>query len=297
VLRRYFAGHSLVGDFLVEEAGRGGLLRGAALQRMLRTQAALFDRLLEAVSEEHARERRERPGTSEQQRAERIERLIAGQLVDTGRLEYDFDGSHLGALAAGPGAKDALRTLATALDCRLLAVSRDDETVWAWLGSRRELDLTELERLHSSSWPARVPLAVGDPGEGLGGWRLTHRQAKAALPIALRSPGKVVRYPSVALLASMLQDDLLVTSLHEIYLGPLKQERGEGELARETLRAYFAAGRNIASAAAMLGVSRQAVNNRLRTIENTLGRPLASCAAELEAALRLEELKAPPSAA
>jgi DNA-binding PucR family transcriptional regulator len=138
--------------------------------------------------------------------------------------------------------------------------------------------------------PPGVSLAIGEPGESLSGWRLTHQQARAALPIALRSPEGLVRYADVALLASTLQDDLLSTSLRQLYLVPLEQERDGGETLRETLRAYFAAERNVSSAAAALGVSRQAVNSRLRTIEEKLGRPLGGCAAELETALSMEQV-------
>jgi len=57
---------------------------------------------------------------------------------------------------------------------------------------------------------------------------------------------------------------------------------------RKTLRAYFTTGRNITSAASALGVSRQTVGNRLRVIEEKLGRTIESCAPEIEVALRLD---------
>jgi DNA-binding PucR family transcriptional regulator len=63
---------------------------------------------------------------------------------------------------------------------------------------------------------------------------------------------------------------------------------------RETLRAYFAAGRNISSAAAALSVHRDTVSNRLRAIEAKIGRPPDACAADLELALRLEEMSERP---
>ena len=121
--------------------------------------------------------------------------------------------------------------------------------------------------LSSAPLPAKVSLAAGEAAQGIAGWRLSHRQAMAALPIALREPGSIVCYSEVALLASMLQDDLLATSLHERYLVPLNAGRDGGEVARETLRAYFAANRNASSAAAALGVNRRTVTNRLQAIE------------------------------
>ncbi len=55
-------------------------------------------------------------------------------------------------------------------------------------------------------------------------------------------------------------------------------------MARETLRAYFAADRNISSTAAALGVDRRTVTNRIRAIEDLFGRPLKDFATDLETA-------------
>ncbi len=289
VLRRYSAGYMLLSDFMVAEAEQGGI-RGADLQRLRRTQAAL-DPLLAAVSEEYAREERERPGSTEQRRAERIERLLAGEPIDTSQIAYDFEGFHLGLLAQGPGVGNVLRDLAAALDCRLLTACRGGETLWAWLGFRKPPDSEAPRRYLSANWPPNGALAIGEPGEGISGWRLSHRQAKIALPIALRGAESCVRYADVALLATTLQDDLLATSLRKLYLEPLEAARDGGEVAIETLRAYFAAERNVSSAASALEVTRKTVNSRLRAIEACLNRRITSCGAELEVALGLEDLE------
>jgi PucR C-terminal helix-turn-helix domain/GGDEF-like domain len=285
VLRRYSAGYVLLSDFLIEEAERGGV-RGSALQRLLRAQATV-DRLLAGVSEEYRREVRERPSNAEQRRTERIERLLAGELIDTSELAYDFGGAHLALVGAGPEVGDAMRDLAPGLDRRLLTVCRGQGEVWGWLGGRQPLEMEELVRHVRERWPARMPLAIGEPAAGLTGWRLTHRQARAALPIAQRDHESCVRYADVALLAAVLQDDLLAASLCRLYLEPLERARDGGKIARETLRAYFAAERNVSSAAATLGVNRNTVASRIRSIEAAIDRPLASCGPELELALRL----------
>ena len=101
-----------------------------------------------------------------------------------------------------------------------------------------------------------------------------------------------MRYGDVALLVSALQDELLVSSLHRLYLEPLEAERDGGKALRETLRAYFAAGRNVSSAGAALGVNRNTVANRLRAVEAAIGRPISSRAAEVEIALRLADIGA-----
>jgi DNA-binding PucR family transcriptional regulator len=92
------------------------------------------------------------------------------------------------------------------------------------------------------------------------------------------------------MLAAAAKDPLFVTSLREMYLAPLGEKGHRDVPLRETLRAYFAAGRNASSACSALGVSRQTVANRLLTVEERLQHPLAKCADALQVALSLEEL-------
>ncbi|HET8862962.1 MAG TPA: helix-turn-helix domain-containing protein [Solirubrobacterales bacterium] len=290
VLRRYFAGYTLLSDFLIQEVEDGDLLSHAVLQRVMRGPASVFDRLVSAVTDEYTREASGRFSSTEERRAERVRGLLAGELLDTSELAYELDAWHLGVLAVGLGADEAIRGLAATLDRRLLLVHDGEGAVWAWLGGRHRVDPQEIECLESSGWPVQVSLAVGEPARGLSGWRLTHRQARAALPVALRRPASIVRYADVALLASILQDDLLTASLQGLYLEPLSNEPDGGEVLRETLRAYFAAERNISSAAAAIGVSRRTVANRLRTVEERLGCSLRTISTEVEVALRIHDL-------
>jgi DNA-binding PucR family transcriptional regulator len=96
------------------------------------------------------------------------------------------------------------------------------------------------------------------------------------------------------LLASTLQDDLLAASLDQLYLAPLRAERDGGEAAKETLRAYFAASGNASSAASALGVNRRTVAARIASIEEKIGRTVDSVSAEIETALRLDEIEPQP---
>jgi hypothetical protein len=288
VLRRYLAGYTLFVDFVVEVAEKSDLRGGRGLRDVLRSQAVLFDRLLSLVAEEHRREPQAQLESSEERRAKRVEQLLAGELVDPVELEYELDAQHLAAVVASSNSAVPLRRLAEALDRRMLTVHREDATTWVWLGGRREVGRAELNRLVESLWPGDVPIALGEPGKGIAGWRLSHRQAKAGWFFAKHSERTVTRYATVALLASMLRDELLCTSLRQIYLAPLKAERDGGAVAMSTLRAYFAVGRNVSSAAAILGVTRQTVGNRLRGIEETLEESLRQCSSEIEAALLLD---------
>jgi diguanylate cyclase with GGDEF domain/PucR-like helix-turn-helix protein len=289
MMRRYFAGYVLLGDFLMREADHCSL-NGAALQCIMRDTAAVFDRLISTIAEEYQRELQGRYSTPEARIAARVRALLSGELMDASDIDYDFDAWHVGAVASGDAVGDALRQLARQLDRRLLLVRSEDQTMWAWFGGRRPFDGDKLEAALNSAWPDDSYLAVGDPGNGLAGWRRTHRQAQTVLPVARRIGTSWVRYADAALLASVLQDDLLTNSLQERYLAPLALERDGGETLRATLRAFFSSNRNISSAAALLGVNRSTVTNRLRVVEERVGRSLVSSGAEIEAALRLHDL-------
>jgi hypothetical protein len=289
VLRRYFAGNVLFGDFLVNEAERAEV-PSAVLRQLLAVQATVGDRLIAAVSAEYAREAENRPTTPAERRRETVKSLLAGELVDHSELGYELDGHHLALMARGEGAEELMRGLAGAVDRRLLAVQREEEPTWAcWLGGRRQLTAERALEALAGEVPEGVFVTVGEPGEGLAGWRFSHQQAKAALPIAERRGEPLVRYADVALLAAIARDDLIATSLRQLYLTPLERARDGGKVARETLRAYFEAERNVSSTAAALGVDRRTGRNRLGAIEDLLGRPLKGAEADLEIALRLDD--------
>ena len=299
VLRRYTAGHALLVDFLVKELEREETLPPAELRRLLAVSSSAFDRLLAAVSEEHARELESRVDFSqERRRALLVKCALAGEPIDASRLNYDLDLFHVGVIACGSGAVDGIRKLASRFDKRLLLVRCEEETVWAWLGSHRRIEAADLVRI-ADFVPTAVGsfdpvLAFGEPSEGLHGWRQTHRQAAAALFIARTSNRHLVRYADVCLLASIARDDLLVESLEQLYLMPLSDGRDGGAALRKTLHTYLSV-RNISSAAAALDLNRQTVRNRLRDVEEKIGRSIDDCAAELAIALELHRLMREPS--
>lgn len=290
VLRRYFAGYTVLTDYLIEEAGAEGQLADGVLQRFLRARAPLFERLLDAVSEEYERDGETRPVTRTQRVADLVAKLLGGERIDADELDYDVAGWHQAIVVGGPGAADAVADMSRSLDRRALIVHRPEGVVWAWLGGRRMVAGGTLEERVEAQLPERLFLAIGEPGCGLSGWRLSHRQAIAAAPIARERPGAPVSYADVALLTAALQNDLLATSLHEVFLAPLDDLHWGDVTARETLRAYFLADRHVSSAAAILNLNRHTVTKRIRAIEERLGRSLSACNAEIETALQLEEL-------
>jgi hypothetical protein len=296
VLRRYVVGHALLEEIIMEEPARGEQdwihsTQREGLREALRAQASLLDRLLVAITGEY-RDELERAGRSpEQRRAEGVRRLLAGEAVDRSGLDYELGGWHLGMIAVGEGAARIVRKLAASMDRRCLSVPRGERSVWAWLGGRERFAFADVERaIASTVTPRGLVLALGEPASGLQGWRLTHRQAQAALVVALRSPQPLTRYGDVALLASALKDETLARALIDVYIEPLEDFRNSGPVLRDTLRAYILAKHNASSAAAKLNVVRTTVVNRLRTIEERLERTLNPCPAELQVALQLDEL-------
>jgi PucR-like helix-turn-helix protein/diguanylate cyclase with GGDEF domain len=290
VLRRYAAGDRLLGDFIMDEADR---FPAQALRRVLRTHGPQVDRLMAAVATEYMDEVELMRRSPTQRLAERVQRLVADEApADIGGLEYTFDAWHLGMIAKGAKADAGVRALAAGLDSQVLVVPRGDGIVWAWLGARQPLSVPHVERLLSTGVAGDASLAVGEPRIGLDGWRLTHREAQAAQEVMLRKPQRLTRARDVVLLAAVLRDEALAKSLFETYLAPLEGHGDSGAVLRETLRAYFSAGLNAATAAAALTVDRHTVQRRLRKVEEALGRLLPDCHAELVVALSLAELEA-----
>lgn len=287
VLRSYFAGYALFCNFILQEAELGASLRPSGVRQILQGEARLFERVLAAVAGEYAQERRRLDRPPESRQLECVKGLLAGKPVDTADLAYDLDEWNVAAIAVGAGGPELLRDLARAADRRLLLVRPQADVTWAWLGGRRRVGAPALAR-HLGPHRSHALLALGEPARGEEGWRLTHQQAEAAMRVSRPGVKGVVLYSDVSLVASLSQDRVLTRSLHEIYLAPLADSRDGGDSLRRTLRAYFAASRNVSSAASALGVSRQTVGRRLQVVEAKLGRAIGDCAPEVEMALQLE---------
>lgn len=291
LLRRYMAAHQVLTEFAMAEAGD---MPEEELSRLLRDQGSWLDRFLAAVADAHTRET-ELLGRSPSQRlAERVQALLDGEPIGAAELQYELDDWHLGVIARGPDAEQAVRTLAGALSRRLLEVPREEGLVWAWLGGREPAAMQEIERRHEALLPEGVSLALGEPRQGGDGWRLTHHEARAAAQVLSRRPSRLARARHTLLLAAMLREEHLARGLLKTYLEPLGDGReGQGAIFRATLRAYLDANCNAAAAATVLEINRHTVKHRLARIEELLGVFVHECRPELEIALQLEELDRP----
>jgi hypothetical protein len=252
----------------------------------------LLERLTSAIEQEYVLKSGPVARSPEQRRAEIVKRLLLGEPVDPaelGELDYEVQASwHLGLVATGPEAEELIRTLKTHFGRRLLLVSLDG-TVWAWLGGPEMPATTDVERL-SIRRARGATFAIGEPGRGIDGLRLTHDQAQEALGVALHKPERFARYADGRVLAATVQNDTLKRSLRQKYMMPLRSQRDGGATLRRTLRTYIDLECNATSAAEVLKVGRRAVKSRVRAAERLIGCHLSECSAELDLALRLEEL-------
>ncbi len=290
ILRRYLAGHAILGDFVVEEAERQ-TVPPDTLRRVLRSQAARTDQVLAAIGTCHVEEvSAARPVSTDRRRADQVRRLLDGELVDPSKLAYDLDGWHVGLVVRGPGRDDAVEAITRRPDSRRLIVAADEEIIWVWMGFRGRPERQQFQPVAAPDVPDGLRIGVGEPAESRAGWRLTHEQARAALSVAIRRPETLLRYNEVALLAAAIQDELLATSLFQLYIAPLERDGENGRELQTTLRAYFEADQSVTSTAAALGISRNTVANRLKVIEERVGYLHSIRAAHLLVALGLGEM-------
>jgi hypothetical protein len=221
-----------------------------------------------------------------------VRRLLANEPIDVAELaelEYEVHASwHLGLIATGRQATDALRHASTELGCQLLPASPGDSTLWAWLGLPRRVNTSDIEPHLPANEHTCDLLAIGGQRWGLDGWRQTHREARGAFLRALRRQQRIVRYADSPLLVAALESETLAIWLSEL-LEPIRQ-RADGVELLETVRAYIDAECNRSSAASVVQVRRQTVGDRLRLVEKLLERPLHTCLAELDVALHLAKL-------
>ena len=294
-LHRYLTGYALAWDCVLEEVMSGETpeaYRATLLRQSWAAAASLLARVLAQAADAHIGGLRRGVQTRGQRCAELVGRLLAGAPVDVSELDYDFDQEHLGVIATGLGAEETVAILAERLDRQLLSAPQIDGSVWAWLGGRPGLSVANMERHLPADRFAEVVVAIGDPGCGRAGFRLTHRLAQAALLVAQRRRQRITRYVDVALEAHALHDPAFASSLVAAYVAPLEGER-RGAVLLETLQAFYATGRNESKAAQALEVGRHTVQRRLGRVEQIIGRPLYACHAEIEVALRLAALDAP----
>jgi hypothetical protein len=200
--------------------------------------------------------------------------LLSGGRDDLPRAGYGVDGTHCCTIAWGT---DPVGTLRGATDGGpQLVVPVTDGLAWSW-SRTAPADLAP---------PSGTSVAVGEPGRDVAGFRESHRDALRAQGVATRLGLSIARYRDVALEAFALRERDEAARMVAVALGPLDADEPTAERGRETLRAYLSSGQSAAAAAAVLGVSDRTAAYRVRAVEDLLGFPVRTRAADLATALR-----------
>jgi hypothetical protein len=297
VVHRVALGERMVYAFATREADD---LPARDLNLVFESLGPAIDHLVTRLTEAHRQERERLESGQEGRRVELIKRLLAGarpDQFDEATLRYSLAGWHVSLIGTGAGGEDALRSLAETLGCSLLLFHRGPLTASGWLGGGRErIDFADVRRQPAVHPNGDGSFVVGEPGEGLDGWRRTHEQAEAALLAGRARPQGLTRAAEVLPEAILSKDTAAARLLVSTYLSALDGLRGKGEGARSTLRAFLSHGRSISATAAALDVARGTVENRLGEIERATGVPLShEQMTRLELALRVEGELAHPA--
>lgn len=292
LVRLYLAGHRRFMDFIREEVGWSGYTDQEAVFEHLRaTYHSLLEHIIASVEHEHDQERERLTLSPEQRRIKLVRRLLVEDVdpAEHKELDYDVGASwHLGVIANGVEGAEILRGLKLARGQKLLLVPGDDGTVWAWLGSKAKLTIAEFKRLLSANRYPNPPLAIGEPGGGLQGWRQTHEEAQVAALIARHELSGLTRCVDALPIVGALQNEALIRMYEKTYILPLNRLRKGGQPARKALLAYCKHGHNASSAGDAINASRRTVENHINDARKVLGDPLNLTA--LEIALWLEQL-------
>lgn len=283
------AAATIVTGALIDASNRVAPPHQSMLTEVLRAHAMASEHLIHATVQEFERCNVVADYGRGPQQVVRLKRLLAGEFVDVSDLPYRFENFHLGVILSGTRSRKDLAALSSGIDAQLLLASPEETMSWAWFGARNERCLRELsaERVQSAGGFA----AVGEVGHGLPGWRLTHRQALAAFPIAIRSSKNPVYYRNNELFVAMLRDRVLAQSLFQRYLEPLLRQAAPGQILIETLSSYFESEHNTSTTAETMGVTTRTITKRLRAAEVLMEQAIDPIAAEFMAVMKMAKIE------
>ncbi|WP_026926329.1 PucR family transcriptional regulator [Granulicoccus phenolivorans] len=275
---------------------------GSTVPALVQTVTRVVDRAADRLNAAVLAERRLVLQRGRAQIRHMIEAMVAGQLLDervaTDTLGIPIGGWHLGCvLHAPPGAEVARGEVDAAVTAfaelsggdPLLRHETSEGQVWLWASGFRARRFPTGADLRLQS---PLTAGIGEPHQGITGFRRTHLEAADALRIGLlcRQRMRTHQYRDEGLAALLSQDAERAQWFVHNELGELAEDTPEMAELRHTLRTYFGAQMRIAPAAETLYLHRNTLRDRLQRIERILGYQLAHRSAECQAALRLCEL-------
>lgn len=309
LIRAYYLGQTAILDHVLSQGTlqiRDPELLGAMMKRALTVAFTFIDRVTQQVVSAYQEERDRWLLNRSAVRAARVRELLDGDTVDLDALEtalgYRLRGTHLAMIvwhAGEPEQGNALGSLqhaTAALGDGLpttgpaLFVPADERCAWVWFPLEKATlpEEEHVQRLLAAE-PA-VRLVLGDPGEGVEGFRRSHRQAARVhgLSTAAGEPcERALTFRDVGAIALMTADLPAARSWVADTLGTLATHDEQHERLRETLLVFLATGGSYTAAAAKLTMHKNSVQYRVRKAEETLGRAVTDNRLDVELALRL----------
>ena len=245
-------------------------------------------------------------------RAQQVRSVLEGGPVDSQqtsmKLRYELDRRHVAFIIwtsdAGPDGGDAtavfggmervaeeVAKLLGAIDH--LAVPLGPQLA-CWAGFRAA-PIEDVPRRLTLAVPFGLKVATGRPGEGVEGFRRSHKEAlrtRRVLDLDGAEPGRWGRYDDVSLDALLTEDTTEAQRFARRELGRLGDESAAARRMRATLAAFLDANCSFRHAAQRLGVHENTVSYRVRRSEDLLGHTVKERQLELRTALRLMQLVA-----
>ncbi|MGD9531540.1 PucR family transcriptional regulator [Pseudonocardia sp.] len=248
---------------------------------------SFVDAIAEQVVAAYQAERDEWLSRRNTARLARVTALLAGGTGDA-PPGYDVAGTHRAAVLwsddGGPDLERLVPPLAAAVGCARtpLVVAPDASTLWIWFPGAPEVP--DGAALGPGAWAA-----LGDPADGLDGFRASHRQAVRAQSVALvaepRHRLRITTMAALGPLALLGADPAEAGPWVRAVLGGLAADDEPHARLRETLWTYLAHDGSLAATAAELHLHRNTVQYRIRRAVQARGCPLVERRLDVEVAL------------
>jgi hypothetical protein len=242
-------------------------------------------------------------------RVDEVRAILAGGPVAiddvSRRLRYELRRRHVAIVVWGregegaEGTMGAYEKLANDLGRTLggdvLSAPLGRMVLAAWVGLRGDPDAEALAALRVDDAAAAIGarVAVGQPGDGIDGFRRSHGEAMLARRVSMlagRRPGCCVRFGDVALNALLTADPDEARRFVEGELGPLADDEDSSLRLSATLRVFLEEGASFKRASRRLGVHENTVAYRVRRAAELLGHGVEERQLELRVALQLADL-------
>ena len=274
---------------------------------MKRISLLLFrqiDSFMGAASNEYQQEKDVHAATISAARLDAVQRILAGEEpadrhATERLLDYPLGArKHLALVAWHPAPDDnaepSLRSVVEQTYRSVgaygptLALPVGSQAMWSWRAVEQSA-IPPSTRLDVRLGGRRV--AVGQVGEGLAGFRRSHRQARAVEELVGRRPASansVTAHEDVELAALLTKDPTAAREFVARHLGPLADDDNlrMREL-RDTLRSYLAHERSTAKVAADQHISRNTVTYRVHQALRLCQHPPDTSPLRLHAALSI----------